>query len=47
MVNAGPLTGLTGELVNVSNKKRVIIRIDQLNQVITLSISPLLIEKVK
>lgn len=47
MVNAGPLTGLTGELVNISNKKRVIIRIDQLNQVITLSISPLLIEKVK
>ena len=47
MVNAGPLTGLVGELVNVANKKKVIIRIDQLKQVITLSISPLLIEIVK
>jgi transcription antitermination factor NusG len=46
-VNAGPLLGLTGELANVSNKKKVIIRIDHLNQVITLSISPLLIEIVK
>lgn len=47
MVVGGPLTGLTGELVNISNKKKVIVRIDHLNQVITLSISPLLIEKVK
>ena len=47
MVNAGPLVGITGELVNISNKKKVIIRIEQLNQVVTLSISPLLIELVK
>jgi transcription antitermination factor NusG len=47
MVNAGPLVGLTGELVNVSSKKKVIIRLEQLNQVLTLSISPLLIEIVK
>ena len=47
MVNAGPLTGLTGELVKISNKKKVIVRIDHLNQVIKLSISPLLIEMVK
>ncbi|MDP1623911.1 MAG: UpxY family transcription antiterminator [Bacteroidales bacterium] len=46
-VNAGPLIGLSGELVNISNKKKVIIRIDHLNQVITLSISPMLIEIVK
>ncbi len=46
IVNAGPLTGITGELVSVSNKKKVIIRIDHLNQVLTLSISPLLIERV-
>ena len=46
MVNAGPLTGLTGELVSISNKQKVIIRIDQLNQVLTLSISPLLLEKI-
>ena len=47
MVNSGPLQGFKGELVNISNKKRVIIRIDHLNQVITLSISPLLIEIAK
>jgi transcription antitermination factor NusG len=46
-VNAGPLQGLTGELVNVSNKKKVIVRIDHLNQVVTLSISPTLVEVVR
>jgi transcriptional antiterminator RfaH len=46
-VNAGPLQGLSGELVNIASKKKVIIRIDHLNQVITLSISPMLIEIVK
>ena len=46
MVNAGPLTGITGELVSVSKKKKVIVRIDHLNQVLTLTISPLLLEKV-
>lgn len=46
MVNAGPLTGITGELVSVSNKKKVIIRIIQLNQVVTLTISPLLLNKI-
>lgn len=47
IVNAGPLQGLSGELVNIKNKKKVIIRIDHLNQVITLSISPLLISITK
>jgi transcriptional antiterminator RfaH len=42
-VIAGPLQGLTGELVNISSKKRVIVRIDHLKQVITLSISPQLL----
>jgi transcriptional antiterminator RfaH len=46
-VNAGPLKDLVGELVNISNKKKVIVRIDHLNQVITLTISPMLIEIVK
>jgi transcriptional antiterminator RfaH len=46
-VNAGPLKGLSGELVNISSKKRVIIRIDQIGQVLTLSISPLLVEVVR
>jgi transcription antitermination factor NusG len=46
-VSAGPMQGLTGELVSISNKKKVIIRIDHLNQVITLSISPALIEIAK
>jgi hypothetical protein len=41
------MQGLTGELVSISNKKKVIIRIDHLNQVITLSISPALIEIAK
>jgi transcription antitermination factor NusG len=46
-VNAGPLQGFMGELVNVSNKNKVIVRIDHLNQVLKLTISPLLIEMVK
>ena len=46
-VKAGPLYGLTGELVNISNKKKVIVRIDHLNQVLTLTISPMLLEAAK
>jgi len=45
-VNAGPLAGLTGELAEISNKKKVLVRIDQLNQVLTLKISPMMIERV-
>ncbi|MFZ4521226.1 MAG: UpxY family transcription antiterminator [Bacteroidales bacterium] len=45
-VIAGPLRGFTGELVNISNRKKVIIRIDHLNQVISLTISPMLLEMV-
>lgn len=46
-VNAGPLAGITGELIDLSKKKKVIVRIDHLKQVITLSISPGLIELVE
>ena len=44
-VIAGPLTGLAGELVSISSRQRVIIRIDQLNRVLTLSIPGMLLEK--
>lgn len=44
---AGQLIGLTGELISIANKKKVIIRIDHLNQVLTLSISPLLLERIR
>ncbi len=40
-VNSGPLAGISGELVSIARKKKVIIRIDHLKQVLTLSISPL------
>ncbi|MEI6681837.1 MAG: UpxY family transcription antiterminator [Bacteroidota bacterium] len=43
-VNGGPLKGLTGELVTISNKKKVILRLDQLQQVISFTISPLLLD---
>lgn len=43
-INSGPLFGITGELVSVASKKKVIIRIEQLKQVLTLSISPLQID---
>lgn len=46
-INAGPLQGMTGELVNISNKKKVIVRIEHINQVITLSVSPMLIQKAR
>jgi len=45
-VNAGPLAGVTGELVDISNRKKVLVRIDHLKQVLTLQISPVMIEKV-
>ncbi|MCX6242203.1 MAG: UpxY family transcription antiterminator [Bacteroidetes bacterium] len=43
-VNAGPLAGVTGELVSIAGKHRVLIKIDHLDQVLTISISPLLVE---
>ena len=43
-VNAGPLAGVVGELVEIAGRHRVLIKIDHLDQVLTISISPLLIE---
>ena len=40
IVNSGPLIGIKGELVSILRKQKVIIRIEQLKQVLTLSISP-------
>jgi transcription antitermination factor NusG len=46
-VNAGPLAGVVGELVEIGGRHRVLIKIDHLDQVLTISISPLLIEPYK
>ncbi len=46
-VIAGPLAGVTGELISIANRKKVIIRIDTLEQVLSLSISPALLERVR
>ena len=46
-VIAGPLAGVTGELVTILNRRKVIIRIDTLDQVLSLEISPALLERVK
>lgn len=45
-VTAGPLIGVIGELVSMSGQKKVILRIDHLDTVLTVTISPLLLEKV-
>ena len=39
VVTAGPLRGLRGELVTVSNRKKVMVRIDHLNQVVLVTLS--------
>lgn len=46
-VKAGPLEGLVGELVDFAGKKKVLVRIDHLEQVLTISISPLLLDPVR
>jgi transcription antitermination factor NusG len=46
VINSGPLLGIGGELVSIANRKKVIIRIEQLKQVVTLSISPLQLDVV-
>lgn len=45
-VIAGSLTGLTGELINVNGTKRVIVRIDRLDQNILLKIPAAFLKKV-
>jgi len=44
-ITAGPLIGAIGELMSVSGKNKVIIRIDHLTTVLSVTISPLLLEK--
>ena len=43
-VIAGPLIGLTGEMIRKTGKNNVVVRIDHLEQVITLTITPALLE---
>lgn len=45
-INSGPLQGIPGELVDLTSKKKVIIRIDQLRQVLMLSISPAQLDRI-
>ena len=45
-VTAGPLSGITGEILRVGAANKVVIRIEHLSQGLILSISPLLLEPV-
>lgn len=45
-VVSGPLKGLTGELLNHAGKHRVMIRLDNLDKALLLTISPRLLEEV-
>ena len=44
-ITAGPLIGAIGEITSVTGKNKVIIRIDHLATVLSVTISPLLLEK--
>jgi transcriptional antiterminator RfaH len=44
-VIAGPLTGLVGELMHPAGKQNVVVRIDHLDHMISLTISPALLER--
>ena len=46
-VISGPLKDLTGELLNYAGKHKVIVRIDHLDKVLMLTISPQLLEPVE
>ena len=46
-VIAGPLVGLTGEMIRKSGKNNVVVRIDHLEQVLMLTITPALLEIVR
>jgi transcriptional antiterminator RfaH len=46
-VTAGPMIGLTGEMIRSSGKHNVLIRIDYLDQALTLTISPHLLERIR
>jgi transcriptional antiterminator RfaH len=46
-VISGPLVGLTGEMIRKSGKNNVVVRIDHLEQILTLTITPALLEIVR
>jgi transcription antitermination factor NusG len=45
-VIAGPLAGITGELINIDRKDQVVVRIDHINTLLSLTISSHLLEVV-
>lgn len=45
-VTTGPLKGLMGELVKVGSRKRVVVRIEKIEQNIILAISPAFLKKI-
>ncbi|MCX6250369.1 MAG: UpxY family transcription antiterminator [Bacteroidetes bacterium] len=45
-VTSGPLKGLTGELVNFAGNNKVILRLDTLDKVLVLTISPYFLESI-
>ncbi len=38
MITAGPLTGMDGELIFYSNRKRVIVRVDEINKCLSVNV---------
>jgi transcriptional antiterminator RfaH len=46
-VTSGPLKELTGELLNYAGKRKVVIRLDQIDKALLLTISPQLLEEVR
>ena len=44
---AGPLSGLTGELVYHAGRNRVIVRIDHMEQAVSLSVPAELLEEIR
>ncbi|HRT84951.1 MAG TPA: hypothetical protein P5523_09960, partial [Bacteroidales bacterium] len=45
-VTTGPLKGLMGELVKIGSRKRVVVRIEKIEQNIILAISPAFLKKI-
>lgn len=45
-ISSGPLKGLSGELVNYAGKNKVIVRIDHLDKVLMITISPQVLQTV-
>ena len=46
-VTAGSLKGLTGELISYGDRKKVLVRIDSIDQNLVVEVHPSLIEKIK